>query len=99
MGAYTCQFGFVHKVCRCPTPHTIVCDRPNGHRADREAMSGDGIHTPCYRMSRGLLGKHEFHETHFFWYTSSGGGHYLDTDPGPDTLERDVRRWTCPGRP
>jgi len=20
MGAYTCQFGTVHKMCRCPTP-------------------------------------------------------------------------------
>ncbi len=31
MGAYTCQFGFVHKVCRCPTPHTIACDKVAEH--------------------------------------------------------------------
>lgn len=41
MGAYTCEFGVVHKVCRCPKPHTIKCDKvaehgPQGpkHRAE-----------------------------------------------------------------
>lgn len=31
MGAYTCEFGVVHKMCRCPTPHTIKCDVPDEH--------------------------------------------------------------------
>jgi hypothetical protein len=31
MGAYTCEFGVVHKVCRCPTPHTIKCDKVAEH--------------------------------------------------------------------
>lgn len=31
MGAYTCEFGVVHKVCRCPTPHTIKCDKVEEH--------------------------------------------------------------------
>ena len=32
MGAYTCEFGIVHKRCRCPQPHTIKCDVPDQHR-------------------------------------------------------------------
>lgn len=32
MGAYTCEFGVVHKVCRCPTPHTIRCDKVEEHK-------------------------------------------------------------------
>lgn len=28
MGAYTCQHGTVHKMCRCPEPHTINCPTP-----------------------------------------------------------------------
>lgn len=32
MGAYTCEFGVVHKVCRCPTPHTIKCDKVEEHK-------------------------------------------------------------------
>lgn len=32
MGAYTCEFGVVHKICRCPTPHQIKCDIPAEHR-------------------------------------------------------------------
>jgi len=36
MGAYTCQFGVVHKTCRCPTPHTIACDKVNEHAPHNE---------------------------------------------------------------
>lgn len=32
MGAYRCEFGVVHKVCRCPTPHTIKCDKVEEHK-------------------------------------------------------------------
>lgn len=28
MGAHTCQFGTVHKMCRCPKQHSIVCPTP-----------------------------------------------------------------------
>lgn len=31
MAAYTCEYGYVHKMCRCPTPHKIRCDVPNEH--------------------------------------------------------------------
>ena len=31
MGAYTCQYGVVHKMCRCPTPHYINCDKVEEH--------------------------------------------------------------------
>lgn len=31
MGAYTCEFGVVHRVCRCPKTHTIKCDKPDEH--------------------------------------------------------------------
>lgn len=31
MGAYTCEFGVVHKTCRCPEPHTIKCTTPDAH--------------------------------------------------------------------
>lgn len=41
MGAYTCQHGTVHRMCRCPEPHTIACPSPDlcspyvgKHRAD-----------------------------------------------------------------
>lgn len=99
MGAYRCEFGIVHKVCRCPTPHTIKCDRPSIHAREQRAKPIDAEHAPCWRIVNEDLGKHELHEPHEFWYTSSGGGHYLDQDPGPDTIERNVRRWICPGRP
>lgn len=32
MGAYTCEYGVVHKTCRCPTPHTIRCDKVEEHK-------------------------------------------------------------------
>ena len=32
MGAYTCQYGVVHKRCRCPKPHTISCDKVEEHK-------------------------------------------------------------------
>lgn len=95
MGAYTCQFGVVHKVCRCPTPHRIKCDTPLEHGGSAFLSGSSRTHAPCYRLAKGLVGKHEHHETHFFWFTSAGGGHYLDHDPG-DT-EPNVRRWICPG--
>jgi hypothetical protein len=31
MGAYTCEYGVVHKICRCREEHTIKCDRPFVH--------------------------------------------------------------------
>ena len=36
MGAYTCEFGVVHKMCRCPTEHTIKCDVPAEHGPDKD---------------------------------------------------------------
>jgi hypothetical protein len=36
MGAYTCQFGVVHKMCRCPKPHKISCNTPELHRPVEE---------------------------------------------------------------
>lgn len=31
MGAYTCEFGVVHKMCRCPTQHFVKCDKVEEH--------------------------------------------------------------------
>lgn len=39
MGAYTCEFGVVHKMCRCPTEHTIKCDVPAEHGPDSKRRS------------------------------------------------------------
>jgi len=98
MGAYTCEYGVIHKVCRCPTPHTIKCDTPMEHGGTPHIPGESQTHAPCYRMAAGLLGKHEKHDAHFFWYTSSGGGHYLAYEPGDTDTEKNVRRWICPGR-
>lgn len=38
MGAYTCQFGVVHKRCRCPKPHTMKCDVPDEHGPKTESL-------------------------------------------------------------
>lgn len=95
MGAYTCEFGVVHKVCRCRTPHTIKCDVPDQHGGTLNVAGTSDTHAPCYRLAAGKIGKHETHYPHVFWYTSSGGGHYMDT---PDYTEKDVRQWICPGR-
>ena len=40
MGAYTCEFGVVHSMCRCPTPHAIKCDVPEEHRPVKETEGG-----------------------------------------------------------
>jgi hypothetical protein len=44
MGAYTCEFGTIHKRCRCPIPHTISCPTPK-ECADREDYVGK--HRAC----------------------------------------------------
>ena len=50
MGAYTCQHGTIHRMCRCMTPHTIVCPTPSAcagenykakHRADYRLLGED----------------------------------------------------------
>lgn len=62
MGAYTCEFGVVHKVCRCPTPHTVKCDVPSEHEAQAAVPVA-----PCDRVVFDTLGKHEKHEVHKYW--------------------------------
>lgn len=42
MGAYTCEFGVVHKVCRCPDPHSIKCDVPSVHGGN--PVTGEWTH-------------------------------------------------------
>jgi hypothetical protein len=39
MGAYTCEFGVVHKVCRCREPHKIVCDVPEQHGGKEDKLT------------------------------------------------------------
>lgn len=98
MGAHKCEFGVVHKVCRCPESHTIKCDKAAEHAFASPGPDHNKIsptHAPCYRLSTGKIGKHEAHESHVFYYTSSGGGHYLDKY---DEAEKNVRAWICPGR-
>lgn len=95
MGAYTCQFGIVHKTCRCPTQHTIKCDQPEKH--------GPG-QALCLVMqmrldSRLPTPKHlAFHEPHEWWYTSVGGGHqlYEAPEPGSEDFGRS-KKWICLG--
>lgn len=43
MGAYTCQFGVVHKRCRCQTPHTISCDVPEQHGIPANVAVGEYV--------------------------------------------------------
>jgi hypothetical protein len=63
--------------------------------------------TECLVMKLGLLGKHQKHDPHDWWYTSKGGGHQLPDDYEPDVLvslrdgwdrtEHWVTRHHCPG--
>jgi len=96
MGAYTCEYGVVHKVCRCPTPHTIKCDNVVEHKTKQvERMAYHHLGPrPCYRLLSGLVGKHESHPAHDFFYTSAGGGHYMDSY---DDTEPNVAKHRCPG--
>lgn len=100
MGAYTCQYGYIHKMCRCPTPHTMVCDTPFQHTPPWHKCL-----VLVQRERTGTLGKHEAHPPHDWWYTSSGGGHqlydgFVPSDPkgGYDSVEGNVKQWHCPGR-
>lgn len=111
MGAYTCEYGIVHKTCRCPTPHTIKCDNAAEHaeqfyakiREEFKPVVGEHI---CLVLEMKLdgrikpgLGKHEAHPPHDWWYTSWGGGHQLDHEPKPGDSDYDlVKKWHCPGR-
>lgn len=107
MGAYTCEYGIVHKTCRCPTPHAIKCDVPLEHGMPKfEEVE----HSPLYmclvlrqKLDTGCLGKHEAHPEHDWWYTSKGGGHQLSDEFVPserdyDEYEGPVKKWHCPGR-
>lgn len=109
MGAYTCQYGVVHKTCRCPTPHTIVCDKPLEHNRVPEVEPTHPPEHVCLVMEMRLdgrlpaFGKHEAHPPHDWWYTSYGGGHQLHDDFVPDngtwdSREKNVKQWHCPGR-
>lgn len=95
MGAYTCEFNVVHKVCRCPTPHTIKCPTPDKCLGSYESVGKSNTHAPCYRMAKGLIGKHEAHPPHEWGYTSWGGGHYMDEF---DPTDFKCKKWICPGR-
>lgn len=81
MGAYTCQFGFVHKMCRCPTPHTIRCDKVSEH-APKEKPLEDAVCLIWWNV----------HEPHDWWYTDEGGGHMVTI---PDKTKD--KEWHCPG--
>lgn len=51
MGAYTCEFGVVHKVCRCPTPHTIKCDKVAEHSGSGYEPKHRGEAKVVYRIT------------------------------------------------
>lgn len=95
MGAYTCEFGVVHKVCRCPTPHTIKCDVPGQHAAKT------GPERLCLVMEMRLDGrlympKHmRLHIPHDWWGVK--GGHQVDEAPRPGDFEYPGKKWFCPG--
>lgn len=72
MGAYTCEYGVVHEVCRCPTPHTIKCDRVVEHK-------------PAENLSEAVcLIWWNIHEPHDWWYTDEGGGHMVTVPDKPN---------------
>ncbi len=103
MGAYTCEFGIVHKTCRCPTPHTIKCDVAWSHAALAKAKQQAPEHT-CLVFEMQMDGrlnkpKHtDTHTPHDWWYTSWGGGHQMDEAPLPgDPDYNRSKKWHCPG--
>ena len=50
MGAYTCEFGVVHKRCRCREAHTIKCDVPDEHKPETyEYVVWDNIDNCIHR--------------------------------------------------
>lgn len=79
MGAYTCEFGVVHRMCRCPKPHTIKCDKVDEHGPKPMPLARGPI--PCYRLKNGLVGKHEMHLPHRHWPVDSES---IYTCPGRD---------------
>lgn len=84
MGAYTCQYGVVHKTCRCPTPHTIACDVPKEHNpAIEQEVDVTVPYARCPRLKNNELGKHENHPSHNWEAEWRRGG---------------IRKWLCPGR-
>ena len=100
MGAYTCEYGIVHKRCRCPQPHTIKCDNATEHAWTTRVPHGG--ERECLVLSQrknsGAMGKHEAHDAHEWWYTSWGGGHQMNSyDPVSDKNEKNVKQWSCPG--
>jgi hypothetical protein len=88
MGAYTCEFGVIHKVCRCPTPHTIKCDVPEEHGKEKtveESVFSMSLPVkPCPKLALGGIGKHERHDSHTFW--------------GSAVYRKAVSEFRCPGR-
>lgn len=96
MGAYTCEYGVVHKVCRCRTPHTISCNVPEEHSVGK-VDARPARDRACYRLRGNLLGKHEVHESHSYWNTWQG-----EVLENPNNLSSGnsiiYPRWICPGR-
>lgn len=68
MGAYTCEFGVVHKVCRCPTPHTIKCDKVEEHK--------DANYVPKHRKESVTKWAVEFMESERGWGQNHWTNHY-----------------------
>lgn len=48
MGHHICQYGVVHRTCRCPKEHRINCDTPDACK-ERAGM----IHPPKHRKEDG----------------------------------------------
>jgi len=96
MGAYTCEFGKVHKRCRCHKAHTIKCNTPDVHAPN--AYADEAVCIVWRKKSDGRLdkGKHEAHPGHYWFYTSEGGGHQL-YDEYVSGDEKGLKKWWCPG--
>lgn len=98
MGAYTCEFGVVHKMCRCPKPHTVKCDKPWSHRPSIDATTRVCIVWEMKQAGSIPIGKHEAHPAHDWWYDPTGGGHQLNEAPMPgDPDFWRLTKWHCPG--
>lgn len=98
MGAYTCEYGVVHKMCRCPTPHTVKCNVPWKHKPSIGPTTRVCMVWEMKKAGVIPMGKHEAHLPHDWWATSSGGGHQMDTAPEPNDVDYNKStKWHCPG--
>lgn len=96
MGAYTCEYGIVHKVCRCPMPHKIKCDVSWKHKPSIGPTTRFCIVWEKKMSGEMPSGKHEAHPAHDWWCTT--GGYQMNKEPMPGDFDyHRSTKWHCPG--